>query len=431
MLKTYYQDIAFLESLANLPNTNYLLDIKKHSAANQRLKNFLSLVGNPQDKLNFINVTGTSGKGTTVKVLESLMTDAGKKVGAYISPFTTTSLEKISINKKLISAQALHRILEEKIKPAFSRYSLTFDSEPISYFETWLVIALIYFQESKCNWVILEAGLGWTNDATNIVSTPRLVAITNVGLDHTEILGNTKTAIAKNKASFIKKGCIFITSETDAKIKKIFANACRQKKAWFMPTQNLLRQYKTADNYFQTKRQKANLNLALNIINILGLKAPHAQKIINQFKLICRQEIIHKKPLVILDGSHNSDKLNNLIDFIKQQKYSRLHLIIGFAHNKNYLPPLKKLLSITDRLYLTRFTMPNRKTADLGKLYIASRRASRIPINIYYDPRQAIDAALKSARKNDLILVTGSFFLSGELRKKWVSENKLLKTRKI
>lgn len=431
MLKTYYQDITWLESLANLPNTNYLSDIKKYSASNQRLKNFLQLLGNPQDKLNFINITGTSGKGTTVKLLESLLTDAGSQVGAYISPFTTTSIEKISINKKLISHQALHQILEKKIKPAFSQYSRTFDSEPISYFETWLAIALIYFQEAKCDWVILEAGLGWTNDATNIVSRPRIVAITNVGLDHMEILGQTKNTIAKNKASFIKKDCIFITTETDTKLKKIFANVCQKKQAWFMSPKNLVKDYKTENNYWQTKRQKANLNLVLNILDILGVKAPHTQKIINQFQLICRQEIIHCKPLVILDGSHNSDKLNNLIDFVKKQKYRRLHLVIGFSHNKNYLPPLKKLLAITDYLYLTRFTIPNRKTADLRKLYLNSRRVSCIPINIYYDPHQAIDTALKSAHKNDLILVTGSFFLSGELRKKWVSEEKLLKIRKI
>jgi len=431
MLKTYHQDIAWLESLANLPIKNYVLDIKSNNSANRRLKNFLKLVGNPQDNLNVINVTGTSGKGTTVKVLESLVAEAGLKVGAYISPFTTTSLEKISINKKLIPPQALHEILEKKIKPAFDKYSLTFNTEPISYFETWLVIALLYFQATKCDWVILEAGLGWTNDATNIVPSPRVVAITNVGLDHVEILGNTKNSIAKNKASFIKKNSVFISTETDPKLNQIFKNVCSQKQAWFIKPKNLVKDYETDNNYFQTKGQKANLNLALNILDILNITPTHAQKIINNFQLICRQEIIQKNPLVVLDGSHNSDKLNNLIDFVKKQKYHHLHLVIGFGHKKNYLPPLKKLLAITNYLYLTRSTLPNRKTTDLRKLYLNSRKLSRLPINIFYDPHQALASALKAAHKNDLILVTGSFFLSGELRKKWVSEERLLKTRKI
>ena len=133
------------------------------------------------------------------------------------------------------------------------------------------------------------------------------------------------------------------------------------------------------------------------------------------------------KPLVILDGAHNADKLGNLIDFLKTQKYNKLHLILGLAHDKNYKPALKKLLALTDRLYLTRFLITFRKTANLRTLYQDCQAVKKIPTTVFHDPNQALDSALKSAKKDDLIIVAGSFFLAGELRKYWISEQDIIK----
>lgn len=426
----YKKDIAFLESLSNIPRQNYLLGAGDRSLYIKRLEKFLSLVGNPQKNLKIIHIAGTSGKGSTVKVLESLLTDARLKTGSYTSPFASTSLEKISINNKLISSQDLHEILEKQIKPALDKYILKFKTDQISYFETWLAIALLYFAKEKCDWVILEAGLGGQHDATNIVPKPKITAITNIGLDHTEILGNTKSKIAQDKAGIIKKNSIFITSEKNPQLLKIFKKVCHKKQAWFIPPKNLIKDY-TLSGYFSTPKQKENLNLALNILDILKIQAKNTTQVINKFQLICRQEIINTNPTIIVDGAHNQNKISNLLDFITGQKYDKLHLILSFAFNKDYKKSLNRLVKISNQVYLTRF-LTSRKSADLRSLYKASQKINpQAAIHIYNDPYQALDKALKNARKKDLILITGSFFLAGELRKKWISEEYIVKNRKL
>lgn len=429
-MTNYQKDIRFVESLINIPRQNYMLGLRDRSHFIGRTKKFLSLVGNPQNKLKFVHVAGTSGKGTTVKLLESLMADAGHKTGSFTSPFATTSIEKVSINNKLLPPRELHKIIEKYIKPALDKYTTSTKDDIVSYFEIWLAIAMLYFAKQKCNWVVLEAGLGGLHDATNVIPAPKVAAITNIGMDHTDILGNTKQAIATDKAGIIKRNSIFLTTEKNKKLLKIFEKTCRTKQAWLMQTENLVKDYNT-DNYFKTKKQQQNLNLALNILDVLKIEPKNPQQVINKFKLICRQEIIQKNPIVILDGSHNKDKLDNLIDFVKQQNYKKLHLVLAFGFDKSYTVPLKKLLAVSNNVYLTRYLI-GKKTADLRKLYHTSKKLRpHLPVNVYNDPYQALDSALKSAKKDDLVLITGSFYLSGELRKKWVPEDYILKSLKL
>ena len=244
LFATYQADISFLESLINQPNKNYLLNINDRKVFIIRLRKFLSLVGNPHHKLKFIHIAGTSGKGTTVTILQELMTSAGYKTGCYTSPYASTAIEKIKINNKLISSSDLHKILNNIIKPALDKYVIKFPTEPISYFETWMALALVYFAQQKCGWVILEAGLGGTHDASNVIPAPAVSAITNIGLDHTEILGNTKEAIARDKAGIIKNKSKFLTTEKNIKLINIFQNICKAKKAKFINLNNLVANYK-------------------------------------------------------------------------------------------------------------------------------------------------------------------------------------------
>ena len=428
LYKTYKDNIDFLESLINQPNKKFLLNINDRKIFVIRLKKFLSLVGNPQNKLKFVHIAGTSGKGSTVSILQELMTSAGHKTGCYTSPYSTTAAEKIKINNKLISATDLNNILHNIIKPALDKYIIKFPTEPISYFETWLALALVYFADQKCDWVVLEAGLGGTHDASNVIPAPAVSAITNNGLDHTEILGNTKEAIARDKAGIIKKSSKFLTTEKNTKLTKIFQKICKTKKAKFIDLKNLVSNYEI-NNYFDTPRQKQNLNLALNILDILNIKTNNTQEIISNFKLPCRQEIIQNNPLVILDGAHNADKIKNLVEFIYKQSYNKLYLILGFAEDKNTKQALQKILPLADNLYLTRFLVPMRKAANLRDLYNQSKKIKKINIKIFHDPYQALKTALSKANKQDLILIAGSFYLAGELRKHWISEEKIIKNR--
>ena len=219
---------------------------------------------------------------------------------------------------------------------------------------------------------------------------------------------------------------------TSKKLLKIFETVCKKQQAWFMPLENLVKNYQIKGAYFKTPKQSENLNLALNILSVLKISPTNTNKIINNFGLICRQEIIRKNPAVVLDGSHNKDKLDNLLKFIGQQKYHHLHLILGFGYHKNYKVALKKLLRISHDVYLTRYLITTKRSADLRKLYKDSRQINnKLPLSVYNDPDQAFAAAFKKAQKTDLILITGSFFLAGELRKKWISEEYIVNHRKL
>ena len=230
----YQKDILFMESLVNIPKKNYLLKVKDRSIFVERLRKFLTLVGSPEKKLKFIHIAGTSGKGTTSKLLEHMIADAGLKTGSFTSPFATTSIEKISIDQRLISPKSLHQILEYKIKPALDKYLLEFSEDQISYFECFLVIALIYFVEQKCDWVVMETGMGGEHDASNVIVNPKVTAITNIAMDHIETLGPKKSDIAKNKAGIIKRNSLFLTTEKDKKLLKIFKNKCKKEKYNFL-----------------------------------------------------------------------------------------------------------------------------------------------------------------------------------------------------
>ena len=313
-INIYHQDVAWLEGLANIKRKNYLLGPKSRKIFILRLQKFLDLLGNPEKKLKFIHVTGTAGKGSTVNLLQNMMIDASLKVGSYTSPFATTTIEKFRVNHKLISPEIFHAILNIQIKPALDKYVTLYKTDVPSYFEICTTISLLYALREKCDWMILEAGLGGMHDATNVIPAPIVSAITNIGLDHTEILGPTKKDIATDKAGIIKKGSYFLTSETDQKLVNIFRKTCEKKRAKFIALKNLAEKF-NGGQYFSTPKQKTNLNLVLNILAVLKVQPKNPQQVINDFHLICRQEIIQEKPRVILDGAHNVDKLNNLLFF--------------------------------------------------------------------------------------------------------------------
>lgn len=423
ILEQYHKDIQFLESLSNTTST-FFTEYKKigKDKALLRLKRFLKLLGNPDKGLQYIHIAGTSGKGSTVKILEALISSTNVKVGTFTSPFATTSLEKISVCGVLINPESLHNIVENKIKPTLDDYIEKYNSDLPSYFEVFFALALLYFKEQKCKLVILEAGLGGTYDATNIIEKPKVTTITNIGLDHMRILGNTKEKIAHDKAGIIKKGAYFFTAETNPALIKIFKAKCKREGARYREL--IKTPKKDYGAYFSTKKQKQNLELAFSILDVLKIKPKNTKKITREFKLPARQEIIQNNPTVIIDGAHNDDKLKNVAEFVKKQNFKKLHLIFGVAEEKKYEKGLKELLAISNRVYLTRFLLPFRKAEDLRKLKRICKKYFHKEIQIFLDPRMALSTALKEADKNDIILITGSFFLAGELRKYWIPEEK-------
>ena len=214
----FNQAYNYLLSLQSLPRKEYMKDPKHCSVYLKRLQFFLDILGNPEKKIpHYIHVTGTSGKGSTVAFLHSILNEAGYKVGSTQSPHPTTITERWQVGNKYMSKSEFVELIEF-IKPKLDEYIKTSPYDMLSFFEICEAIGFLYFKKKKVKWAILEVGLGGRYDASNIIPYKDVAIITNIGLDHTNILGNDKKVIAYEKAGIIKKGCMVFTGERNKKI---------------------------------------------------------------------------------------------------------------------------------------------------------------------------------------------------------------------
>ena len=187
-----------------------------------RMKALMNTLGNPQKKLRFIHIAGTNGKGSTCSMVRSILTEAGFKTGLYISPHLFSFNERISVDGADISDDNLRRI-SEKIRTAVT----CLNEEPTD-FEMITAMALCYFYEKGCDYVVLEVGMGGRLDATNIIGAPEVAAIMSIGLDHTEILGDTEELIAAEKAGIIKKGAPLVVLDQKASVLHVVSDRFRE-----------------------------------------------------------------------------------------------------------------------------------------------------------------------------------------------------------
>ena len=409
--KTYYETVKYLESLSSLS------DIKKYAKDTEpgnylkKTKYFLDLIGNPQDKFKFIHITGTAGKGTTANLVHFLLDKNGHRSGLFTSPYATTSIEKIKVGKLLISPDDFCDIVDF-LKPFIDKAYLECPYGPPSYFEIFLAIALVYFQRQKCEWVVLEVGMGGMYDATNIIKNPIVTAITNIGLDHTNVLGKTLTKIAKDKAGIIKKHSIFLTTEMKPHLLKILKNRVSEV---------------GAKRFIKVEGE--NEELALAITKSIGLKTFSLD---NAPKLSCRFEVMQNRPLVVIDGAHNPSKIKYSLAKIKGLKYDNLIVVLSIAEDKNHQEMIEEVTSLANEIYFTRFLVSERACASPKKLYnIYKKIKPKGKASVMLDPFSALTKILNKAKDNDLIFITGSFFLAGELRKYWIPEENILTKQTI
>jgi len=225
-----HQAEQFILSLSNIERKEYLSPYTQHDLYLKRLQFFLDLLGNPEKKIpHYIHVTGTSGKGSVCLMLDSILRADGRKVGTLTSPHASVIQERWTINGKMMTGKDFAEIVTE-IKPKFDEYIRKSPYDMVSYFEIMTAIALYYFAKKKVEWAILEVGMGGRYDSTNVIPHKDIAVITNIGLDHTEVLGNTKEKIAYEKAGIIKRGCAVFTAEKNKKVLRVIEKECRKQK---------------------------------------------------------------------------------------------------------------------------------------------------------------------------------------------------------
>ena len=293
----------------------------------ENIGRLLNHLDNPQDNLKFIHIAGTNGKGSTAAYLQCILTDSGKKTGKYISPNMISVCERISIDGKNIEEEQLEFILE-KVRIAAEKCKEE-SGVLVTQFEIWTAAAFLYFNEQKCDIVVLETGLGGRKDATNIISSPLVSVITHIAMDHTEYLGDTLEKIAYEKAGIIKtpvngKGFTVISNQSP-EVLDVFKKVSKEK------NNNLIiastphsvsgdengeifdyKHIKDIKTMMLGSHQLDNASLAIEVALILGISEEYVKSGIYKARNIGRFEIISNSPLIIFDGAHNPDGMTTL-----------------------------------------------------------------------------------------------------------------------
>ena len=410
----------------------------------QRVVYILKLLNNPHKynphKYNhqkYIHITGTSGKGSTVHIISKTLNKLGYRVGAFTSPHVTSIIERIQINNEYISSQDFIRIFDS-IKPLLEEISKNKPKYTPSFFDILLIIAFIYFKESDCDYIILEAGIGGKYDSTNIIFNPLVTAITNIGIDHTEFLGHTKDLIARDKSGIIKKKSNFFTTEQDKSLLDIFKDTCNRLKI----PMHIIKVRKNGELNNVPNFYIKNCELARSICNFIcpeqsGLINEYINQILSgteQIEIQARFEILQHKPIVIIDGAHNVLKIKSVIEKLKTNS-SKAHgkriIILAVSKDKDLRGIIRQIIPIADKIMVTKFSVP--RPFHEPQAIVKELTRLNYPVkNIFIegDSQQALSKAIGISKDNDLILATGSFYLASDIRKLYIPERQILERRR-
>jgi dihydrofolate synthase/folylpolyglutamate synthase len=356
------------------------------------------IIGNPQNKLKFIHVAGTNGKGSVCNFLYNIYQKAGYKVGLFTSPHLIDFRERIVVGEKEISKQYVLGFYKQNLE-------IFKDIEP-SFFEWSTALAFSYFEYSKTDINIIETGLGGRLDSTNIIM-PELSIITSIGMDHASILGNTIEKIAKEKAGIIKDNTPTLLG-ADMKHESLFKEICTIKNSkLYIADENTEFPESSLPNY-----QIKNWNTAKKATEILQNKFKIGDIKKNPHKFLSikgRWQIVGKNPLTILDIGHNEQSIVELKNQLKKENFNKLLLIVGFSKDKD-ISTLLKLLPKAETYYLTKSS--NDRGIDPK---ILATKFNKENTRVYHNYKEAFKDAKAVAKKEDMVLISGSAFLVGDI----------------
>ncbi|MGB9694479.1 MAG: bifunctional folylpolyglutamate synthase/dihydrofolate synthase [Caldisericaceae bacterium] len=404
-----------------------------------KIENLLRIIGNPQDKQNFVHITGTKGKGSTTNYLASVLKSTKYKVGMYISPSLINTSERISINGELIAPKeflSYTNFLKEI-------YDSLPEQDVPSTFETFTIIAFLYFQKHLTDLNILEVGLGGRLDATNVIKDPLVSIITEISFDHQKILGDTLEKIAFEKAGIIKDyHPVVIGSEVPSAYETIIRVAKERKSKYFLlgkdfyPSNVVLSEEGSIFDFISPSlgckirnvqlriaglHQVRNASVAIQasmILKSLGydISEDSIKVGLNNAFWPARFEIIKKHPTVILDGAHNGSSAKALVETLKLFRKNVVFLF-SMLQDKNIETVLGVLSPVASRFVITEVPYSYGRRSDAASLDLYLRKFIE-PSRIYIEknPRVAYEKAVRMLSSDELLCVTGSLYLTGFVR---------------
>lgn len=386
----------------------YGLDSPNIKLGLQNVQGLLNKIGAPQKKLKCIHVAGTNGKGSVCAMLFYALREAGYKVGLYTSPHLKKFNERIRVNE--------HFITDKEIVEYFLKVKPFITSQ--SFFEITTAMAFLYFKEKKVDYAVLEAGLGGRLDATNL-AVPLISIITNIGLEHTNILGNTIEKIAYEKAGIIKENVPVVTG-AKGKALGVIKQAAKEIGA---PLYAAKKFHKVGFLYLNGEFQQENKDIALTAIGILRkfyslrIRFSHIKSGIKKTKWPCRLQFISKN--ILVDCAHNPagfKVLKRELTIIKSRnKIKRFIFVAGIQAAKDIKAMLKKISPLISAIIFTK--SKNEKASEPKRLLNIFNKINKnrsIKTKLINNPKKALNYAKKIANKKDLVVVTGSIYMVGE-----------------
>ncbi len=381
------------------------------SAYKEDLSNAILLaahLGNPERKIKTIHIAGTNGKGSVSSMLASILQEEGYKTGLYTSPHIKDFRERIKINGQDIP--------ETKVCDFVAGNKAFFESEQLSFFEMTVGLAFDYFAKEKIDVAIIETGLGGRLDATNIIN-PLISVITNIGLDHTQFLGNTLQAIAGEKAGIIKENTSVVIGEYTPETKPVFEMVANKLKAPISFVQDEIYNDYPSDMLGDYQTQNKNTTLATLkkleeyfIIKEEAIKRGFLSVASNTgFK--GRWQQIKTNPTVVCDAAHNKDGLEVVMKQLVKQKHDVLRIVFGVVSDKD-LAEILPLLPKNAQYY---FCRPNTSRGLDVSILQSEANLLGLKGEIYSSVVEAYDFAIDESDKEDFIYVGGSVFTIAEI----------------
>lgn len=391
-----------------------------------------ALLDNPQEKLTFIHVAGTNGKGSVSTFTASVLKNAGYKVGRYISPTIFTYRERFQINDRMISKKELGELMEQ-VKEACDKLVAEGHPHPTS-FEIETALAFLYFVKKECDVVVLETGMGGRLDATNIISSPKLCVLTSISMDHMQFLGDTLADIAAEKCGIIKTETTVISTKQSEEAMEVVAKTCEERNAELIVAdpyqvskvkQGLEKQSFTYDGgkYEISLSGSYQIENAVVAVRVLKWISQNGFEKINEQKIVKglqgavwkgRFSVISKKPYFIVDGAHNVAAAEKLAESIRFYFTNRkIVYIIGMFRDKEY----EKVIRITAPLASQIITVAapgNPRALPALDLAVAVREVNP-HVTSTDSLEEAVEMSYLFADKDSVIIAFGSLAFLGQL----------------
>lgn len=424
MITTFNEAIDFL--YATLPMYQRVGAV----AYKKDLTNTLALceaLGNPQNRFKSVHVAGTNGKGSSSHMIASVLQEAGYKTGLYTSPHLKSFTERIRVNGK--------EVAQEFVLDFVNRMEAVLHSVKPSFFETTVAMAFDYFAHQQVDIAVVEVGLGGRLDSTNVI-TPLVSLITNIGYDHTDMLGETLSQIAYEKAGIIKPTIPVVISERQVETTPVFLSKAKECNAaiYFAQDEYRISKYETGYHILQQgvlrfkhlklplggNYQHKNLYGVLKTLDVLqhtGFNltdeqiASGLEKVVVNTNLKGRWQMLGNNPLIICDTAHNAEGLSEVIQQIKVQEYKLLYMVLGMVKDKQH----DKVLSLLPKeatYFFCQAKIP--RAMEAGEL-MRQAAAFGLKGTVVPDVNQALAQAKAAATPDDLIFIGGSTFVVAEI----------------